>query len=313
MPQPLPTSDSVSSVPSEAGEPDGKAAALEALAALLVPLARLAVNEGLTHGQIDECLRRALVAEVAALHPEVPAHRSVSRISAATGLNRREVTRLAQGRGGRAVGARSWASDLFARWMTDPRYRGEDGQPRALPRLGNEGSFESLAATVTRDVHFRSLMDELLRLGLARYDVESDTLALCREGFVPAADRSRMLGFLADNAGDHLHAAVDNVLGGGRRHFEQAVFADGLSADSMVEVRRLVAPQWKALLDALVPALQQRVDADAKRPPAEAAYRVRIGLYAFDDAPREKSSTPEGRTSQPRRLPRTRRDSADGC
>ena len=69
MPQPLPTSDSVSSVPCEAGEPDGKAAALEALAALLVPLARLAVNEGLTHGQIDECLRRALVAEVASRLP----------------------------------------------------------------------------------------------------------------------------------------------------------------------------------------------------------------------------------------------------
>jgi len=38
---------------------------------------------------------------------------------------------------------------------------------------------------------------------------------------------------------------------------------------------------------------------------------VRIGLYAFDDEPRQPSSAPERRTSRPRRLPKARRDAAD--
>ena len=50
---------------------------------------------------------------------------------------------------------------------------------------------------------------------------------------MPRGDAGRMLGFLGDNVGDHLSAAVANVLGDGRRHFEQAVFADELSAQSL--------------------------------------------------------------------------------
>ena len=39
--------------------------------------------------------------------------------------------------------------------------------PRALPRVGPAPSFESLAQEVTRDVHPRALLEELLRLKLA--------------------------------------------------------------------------------------------------------------------------------------------------
>ena len=77
-----------------------------------------------------------------------------------------------------------------------------------------------------------------------------------------------MLGFLGDNVGDHLNAAIDNVLCDNRMHFEQAVFAHGLSAASIDSVRPAVRAQWQALLEALVPALEARVEADATTQPA---------------------------------------------
>jgi hypothetical protein len=256
----------------------------QALRAVMAPLAQLAVAQGLPYAALEGALKQAVVQAAAAAHPQVAPHRSVSRISTATGINRREVTRLLQTQDDAPGPPRSPASALFAHWLSDPAYLDAQGAPRVLPRLGAAPSFETLAQAVTRDVHPRSLLDELLRLKLATLDEAADTVALLRGGFVPRGDHRRMLGFLSDNVGDHLRAAVENLLADGSRHFEQAVFADGLSADSVQQLRTLIGPQWKALLESLVPPLERWVRSDAQ-PAGAPRYRVRIGLYAFDDLP----------------------------
>ena len=284
------------------------AALLAAVRAIVAPLARLAVARGVPYAVLEETLKQAVVAAAADAHPDVAPHRSVSRIATATGINRREVGRVLEARReGHAPAPRSPAAELFTRWLGHPEYRAADGQPLELPRLGPAPSFESLAQSVTRDVHPRSLLDELLRLRLAELDEDRDTVRAAREGFVPRGDQARMLGFLADNVGDHLSAGVDNVLGDGRRHFEQALFADGLSEASMDEVKALIGAQWKALMAALVPPLERLVAADEQQPQAE-QRRVRIGLYAFDEPTAQaqaarRTQAPAGPRA-PRRRPR---------
>ena len=94
---------------------------------------------------------------------------------------------------------------------------------------------------------------------------------------------ARQLGFLGDNVGDHLRAAVANVVDGeGQLHFEQALFADGLSAASLASVRPAVRAQWQALLKTLVPDLEARVEADSGLPPTEQG-RLRVGLYTYQE------------------------------
>lgn len=269
---------------------DPTPAVLEALRGVLEPLARLAVARGLPYAQVDEALKLAFVDAARQAQPAVSAHRSVSRIATATGLTRREVTRLVHSTPPARRRSRSIASEVFAHWQAMPAYRGRDGRPLALPRQGPAPSFESLAHEVTRDVHPRSLLDELLRLGLATVDEASDTVRLQREGFVPGSDGLRMLQLLGDNVGDHASAAVDNVLRDGRAHFEQAVFADGLSAASMAELRPLIAAQWRLLLQAFVPPLERMVEADAA---TAAPRRVRIGLYAYDEPVAGAAASPD--------------------
>jgi hypothetical protein len=256
-----------------------------ALAQLLAPVARLAVARGLPYAVAEQMLKQAFVDAAAAAHPTLAPHRRVSRISAATGINRREVTRLTRPAARVAAPARerSLASELFAHWRTQPPYRDEHGESKRLPRQGPAPSFETLAQAITRDVHPRSLLEELTRLGLAELDPATDTVRLVRDAFVPRGDRVRMLGFLGENVGDHLDAAVGNVLADAATpHFEQAVFADGLTPESLATLRPLVAAQWRALLASLVPHLEARVAADAARP-AAAGARVRIGLYTYEE------------------------------
>lgn len=278
---PVGTPEPASPAATAGHSPGEQRALLRACRAVLAPLARLAVGHGLTFTVLAELLKQGFVQAARAAHPGVPAHRAVSRISTATGLNRREVTRLIQRADGEVPVSPSPATQAFTRWLSDPMFRGPDGAPTALRMQGAAPSFESLANSITRDVHPRTLLEELSRLGLARADTEGH-VHLLHTAFVPRADRERMLAFLGANVGDHLRAAVTNVLGDGSHHFEQAIFADELSAESLAEAKALVTEQWQGLLHTLAPALQALIDAD-KNAGRAGEHRLRIGLFAFTD------------------------------
>ena len=177
------------------------------------------------------------------------------------------------------------------------------GRPLALPRTGDAPSFEALAQSVTRDVHPRTLLGELCRLELVTCNTDIDTVALKQPAFVPRADQAHMLSLLADNVGDHLRAAVDNVLGSGDAHFEQAVYADELSLQSVQALRPLIAAQWADLLGRMAPELERRIADDRTERRAQ-DQRVRIGFYSFaapmaGAAPAQRSCSQERGLTQP--------------
>lgn len=262
---------------------DGAAALKRALQAVMAPLARLCLARGLSFGDAQELLKRAYVDAAREAQVGAPGQRDISRVSAATGLTRREVTRISHDAEVPAAVRPSPPTQLFTKWLASRRLRDKHGRPLALKRQGRAPSFEALARSITTDVHPRSLLEELCRLGLARHDEASDTVSLLHDAFVPRDDQARLLGFLGSNVGDHLAASVANVLAGERPHLEQAIFADELSGESLERVRKLVAAQWKTMLAALVPELEALIEADRKaaRP---ARQRLRVGLYSYHTA-----------------------------
>ncbi len=295
-------------------QPDDHQALRAATRALLVPLARLLVARGVPFAEAEESLKKAMVQAAREAHPDGQPNRLVSRIATTTGINRREVTRLTRQDDEPTAPQRSAAANTFMRWRSHPDYLDARGEPLTLPRQGDAPSFESLARGVTQDVHPRSLLDELLRLGLAQHDAGADTVALILEAFVPSTDRARMLEFLAHNVGDHLSAAVDNVVGPVPRHLERAIFAHGLSHQAVATAEAWVAETWRGLALTLVPFLEKLIADDAGLPDAERQQRFRTGLYAFaardEDGPAEPPA-PEpapaparkaaGKTPTPRR------------
>lgn len=255
---------------------------LDALEGVLRPLADLCLAKGVTIQAIEERLRQAMVASAVSAHSSLSATRLTSRISASTGLTRREVARL-QADSAHAPARMprpSAATEVFTRWMADPALRNAAGQPIALPRLGNAPSFEQLAHSVTQDVHPRSLLDELCRLGLAHWNSATDHVQLKQDAFVPRGDWARMTAFLGDNVGDHLRSATANVLGTGKEHLEQAIFADELSTQSLQAFRTLMAQQWRDLLQTLIPQLEHLIADDLQAGRAQ-DQRVRVGLYTW--------------------------------
>jgi hypothetical protein len=252
------------------------------LGRLLAPLARLCLANGVTISTVEEILKQVFVQEANALKPGMPMHGTVSRISTATGLTRREVTRLIKSDAPVRPKKPPIATEIFARWTADPAWRGHDGKPLVIKRQGTAPSFEALAQSITRDIHPRSMLEELVRIGIAHYDEDLDCVSLTHDDFVPGGDSRQLLNLLSDNVGDHLDAAVTNVLSDVSRHHEQAVFADELSTESIEALRPLIAAQWSALRDAMVPTITGLIESDRLAGRVQ-DQRMRIGLYTFNE------------------------------
>jgi Family of unknown function (DUF6502) len=258
-------------------------ALLAALQRLLEPLATLCLSKGVTIQSAEELLRTAYVKAARQACEGANPDRLTSRISAMTGLTRREVNRLESLDRAALPMTRSSATEALTLWVSQSEYTDAQGHPMALPRQGQAPSFETLARAVTQDVHPRTLLEELVRLKLVEHRAADDTVALLQDTYVPRGQWTEMLGFLGSNVGDHLQAAVTNVLGQGNEHFEQALLADELSAESATQARQLIAHQWRDLMTTLGPQLQALMDADQAAGRAQ-DQAIRIGLYSWTHA-----------------------------
>jgi hypothetical protein len=255
-------------------------ALLGALSHLLQPFAELCLAKGVTIQAVEELVRRAFVQAARQACQGARPDRLTSRISTMTGLTRREVGRLESEAAPALPATRSLSSELLTHWFSEPGYTDPQGRPLELDRLGEAPSFEALAATVTRDVHPRSLLEEMLRLGLVSLEAAGERVRLLEGAFVPRNDWPQMVGFLGANVGDHLRAAVSNVLGNGSEHFEQALLADELSEQSLQQARQLISEQWRELMTRLGPPLQVLMDEDQTAGRAQ-NQQLRIGLYSW--------------------------------
>ena len=160
-----------------------------------------------------------------------------------------------------------------------PARRPRPAARRAAPP-GPAPSFEALARSVTQDVHPRSLLDELCRLGLAAVE-DDDGQAAARQRRRRRRQRARL----------RLSRRQRRRPPARRRRQRPRRYAAARRAGRVRRralgridgrVRDIAKAQWQALLAATVPALQALVDADAAGARVR-DRRVRIGLYTWND------------------------------
>lgn len=258
------------------------AGALQApLARLLRPLVRLFVRSGITFPALTDLLRELYV-NVAEYDFALPGKdQTDSRVSLLTGIHRKEVRRL-RGAGApvSAVPASvSRTSRIIARWVAAPDFTDADGRPIALPRVAENGpSFESLVASVTRDLRPRAVLDEWLDRGLVTLD-DQERIVLAEAAFVPSGGGSQQLYYFGRNLHDHIAAAVTNILEEKPRFLERAVHYDGLSP---ALARRLETRAREIAMEALQQANREAHAACQTDPGGEARWNFGIYIYAED-------------------------------
>lgn len=259
-----------------------------ALARILRPLARAMISRGVRFPDASEMLKRAFVSAAERDFQLNGKRLTDSRVSLLTGLQRRDVRAFREGEPEAHSQGAGQLPRVIARWLADEIYQNEHGAPAALPRVGPSPSFESLANDVSRDLHPRTVLDELARLGAVAWDEKTDLVTLVRDAFTPSEDEAALLNYFGANLGDHAEAATVNLSAAPKSgpFFERAVHYNQLSEESARALERMARElQTEALKTINAEALRlQNADAEG----GGGTYRFRCGAYIFHDESKER-------------------------
>jgi len=262
-------------------------AVLRASMSLIAPVVRWLLRSGVQYGAFAAALK-AVFLEVASDELRRSGKKTTdSALSVLSGVHRKDVRAIGSTSGEPELKSVSLASQVFTLWLTGARYRDASGKPRALPRLGEARSFEALAREISTDVHPRTVLDELTRLGLVR--LKDEMVELNAKAFVPSADEAELAALFAANAGDHLTAGVHNLTTTQPRLLEQSVFADGLSEQSVMELHEIARILWAEAFERMVAEATTRCKTDSDTPNP---HRMRFGVYYYGE-PQGESGTEE--------------------
>jgi hypothetical protein len=270
--------------------------ALQQAMVVLAPLVRWLLRSGVNYVAVSQALKTVFLEEGRRELQRTGGKMTDSALSVLSGVHRKDVRALSAAEPTRGEFVATPAASVVARWLIEPAYR-QPGGPNAkplerLPRSGPAPSFESLAREVSNDVHPRTLLEEMIRLGLVT--VEGDQIALALDQFTPDVRDRGAVAVVAANAADHLSAAVHNLtVPDGPRFLEQSVFANGLSEVSAVDLARLARELWRPALQSMVDAATEKVNADKQV--AHTPMRMRFGVYYYEESeePRQTGSVQE--------------------
>lgn len=261
---------------------------LHAVLHLLKPVARLLLHNGVAYPAFAAALKGVFLEAAREELRRTGQKQTDSAISLLSGVHRRDVRTLGRLAPPDAASDEplNLASQVVGRWLSDPDYADEAGQPRLLPRYGAAPSFDALVGATSSDIRARAILAELERLGIAR--VESEGVRLLEPGFVPREGFDEAMALLRDNVHDHLAAATRNVLDRANE-LEQSMHVDQITAESAHHLHALAARIWRQAFRTMMREAQARFDADqAQAPPGQRVHRVRFGAYfhaSRDDDP----------------------------
>jgi Family of unknown function (DUF6502) len=268
---------------------------------LLFPLVRLLVSQGVGYAQLASRLKRVFME---AARQELLAEGSKpadASVSVRSGVHRKDVRSWRESDEQAAPRKElSTADQVYTKWLTDAAYKDGEGKPKAIPVTGPAPSFDALVLSITKDFHRRTVLDELVRLGLAKEiasgsaDDEGLTwLQPIADALVPSNDLAEMLKFFSGNARDHMAASVQNIIamraGSPAPFIERSVFAQGLAAQSVDQLGALAKQLWQPAFQQMVDAANQRYQVDKGTVQPEEKHRMRFGVYFYSESVKTSS------------------------
>jgi hypothetical protein len=263
---------------------------IKALKKILKPLVNLLISNGITYPLFNEIVKELFV-DIAKTEFKLKGKQQTdSRINFLTGIHRKDVKRLRN----RAVDeeistAASLSALLISRWLGDPGYCDDQGNPVALPRLMKQGgdiSFEGLVISINKDIRSRAILDEWLNMNIVYLD-DNEYVCLNKNAFIPQQGFEEKAWFFGENCRDHIASAIDNLKGRAHPFLERAVYYDQLSVESVKELEKL---SEKLGMEALLKINSHALDLqNADKLAKNAVNKMRMGLYFYHDADDDKT------------------------
>ena len=255
---------------------------LKALERILAPLAKLLLSQGISHGQVSEMLKVAMVREAlrrssGPLTNEggLVKEPTDSRLSIATGIHRKDVKRLRSQTSSSAIGNEgNTASQVIARWLS------MGNPPPLLTRQSiakgrsKSAGFDALVQSVSTDIRPRAVLDELLSRGVVSENSDGQ-LMIHADRLVMNQNEAALADYLGMNLRDHFNVSVSNLLKECEPQLDRCVHFHGVSEDMAAELHEYAKQQAMQALVA-VNSKAQKMTLEKKN---HGKFRFNFGAY----------------------------------
>jgi len=148
--------------------------------------------------------------------------------------------------------------------------------------------------SLNTDIRPRVVLDEWLRLGIARVD-DNDRVSLNVQAFIPPGGSEEMTYYFGRNLHDHIAAAVRNMMGEPGEMgslLDRSVNYNNLSDAAVAELTAIARQRAMEVLQELNARALQMQQRDSGQPGA--SQRFNFGLYLFvEDQAADKPAEPD--------------------
>jgi hypothetical protein len=244
-------------------------------------VARFLLRNGVSFREFEEISRVAFV-EVAGRDYGIRGRpTNISRVSAMTGVGRKEVRRIRQMRMDYRDDPRadlSPLSDVLQRWFTDSDYLDRTGVPVVLPFRNGRRTFTKLVKECAGDLPAGAIKVELIRCGAITED-DKGRLKAARRYVVPEGADERIVTSMAfglRGLASTIAHNVDHSQALGR--IERFIESDPLSEDGIAKIRGQLRKRITTFADGIDDFLSE-----ADRASPSSGRRIGVGVYFYED------------------------------
>lgn len=237
---------------------------------MLTPIVRLMLLAGVGHKEFDSIAKRVFVTVASKEYGLRGRPTNTSRISAMTGVSRKEVARLRESPVDSAwtpANVLSPAASVIHYWHHDPEYSVSPGEPLPLPFQGPH-SFSTLVSRYAGDVPPGAVRASLFQGGIVEEDANGMLIARRRTLLAPQLDET-MIGHvcfsmtnLANTITHNLRVTGDQTCSDAAKrellYLERTAFTDHISPEATVEFRNWVKAQGGRFIEAADAELGER-------------------------------------------------------
>ena len=212
---------------------------------------------------------------------------SVSRISALTGLDRRDISRFHRD-GSFYVRKDNLLSRVMGQWEQDSRFCRGAGRPKPLTCEGTDSEFFNLVQSVSKTLNPYTILSELERVGaVAR---EGDRVELASRVYVPRVDVEDGMRILGLDTQDLLGAVQENITETDKTpHLHIRTQYDNLSPQALDKIRVWFLERGEKLHQE-VRRFLARHDKDLNPKVKEGGARAVFTSFSYVEKPDDKKS-----------------------
>jgi hypothetical protein len=249
---------------------------------LMRPMVHILLRNGIAYGTFSELVRKVYVDVAFADFAPVGRKQTVSRISALTGLTRKEVKRLLE----LAAPDDTASQERFNRgirvisgWVNDRRFLDSAGKPSDLPVEGKQKSFALLVKEYSGDIPTRAMLSMLEEAGSVR--LTGDKVRLVRHAFVPGSDPLDKIQVLGTDAAE-LIATIDHNLTAApdKLMFQRKVAYDNIDPAALPKLKKMTFTKAQALLEQLD---RQYASSELGEYDGIGGKYISLGIYYYEE------------------------------